>query len=87
MNTINNRVLFVIDDYDQEPYMLLIFNSPQEAEDAENYYVHNYECSDEINTLNLDEKIELITSRFNCEVVKIALSGDFTIQPEHKIYV
>ena len=39
------------------------------------------------NTLNLDEKIELITSRFNCEVVKIALSGDFTIQPEHKIYV
>ena len=87
MNTINNRVLFVVDDYDQEPYMLLIFNSPQEAEYAENYYVHNFECSDEINTLNLDEKIELITSRFNCEVVKIALSGDFTIQPEHKIYV
>lgn len=87
IKTINERCLFVIDDYDYEPYQLLIFKSFQEAAAAEEFYKKNYEHSEEIEDYNLDEKVELITSRFDCEAVIIALSGDLTVEPDHKIYI
>ena len=87
MANINNRVLFVIDDYDYNAYQLLIFKTPGDAAEAENYYVTNFECSDDIENLNLDEKVELITSKFDCDVVDIALDGDLAIEPKHKIYI
>ena len=85
MEYINNKTLFVIDDYDHCPIYALVFHSSEEAKCAEEYFHNNYEGSNS-DGLCYSEKLKLITSKFDAGVIKLPPSDSYDFDFEYCVY-